>query len=440
MIEYFHADWQSIKTHKIPNWYQQAKFGIFIHWGIYSVPAFAPKSRELGVGEIDETWFCNNPYAEWYANSIRVKAGPTYEHHLKHYGKDFDYDDFLPLWKAEHFNPDEWAQLFAKAGANYVVLTTKHHDGFCLFPSRYTDFNATKLGPKKDLVGELTQAVRRQGMKMGTYYSGIIDWRFSPNPIFTESQNFSNACPTYEYANFAYNQVVELINRYEPDILWNDIGWPKVGEHMLPHLFSHYYNSVTQGVVNDRWNNLHCDFSTKEYQLGESSHQQAWEMCRGMGLSFGYNQTEKDSDYLSAYQLIELLVDVVANNGNLLLNIGPKADGSIAEEQSQRLLAMGEWLSVNGEGIYDTHPLNIETQYQPQDKTGIRCFFTQKADKKFVFVTGLTTGQNQVVLPISLADIQPLSPNTRCQISTSNGQTLITIDYLPNEYVIGFQF
>ena len=240
----YHADWQSIKTHEVPQWYEDAKFGIFIHWGVYSVPAFAPPTCQLGEIDIDEQWFCNNPYAEWYFNSINVQKGPTYEHHIKTYGKDFTYDQFIPQWKAEKWQPEKWADLFAQAGAKYVVLTTKHHDGFCLYPSKYTDFNCTKAGPQRDLMGELTEQVREKGLRMGAYYSGIIDWQYSSAPIFTESQNFSNACPTYEYADFAYKQVIELIDRYKPDVLWNDIGWPKVGEHMLPHLFAHYYNCL----------------------------------------------------------------------------------------------------------------------------------------------------------------------------------------------------
>ena len=201
--------WESVKKHQVPEWYEDCKFGIFIHWGIYSVPAFAPRTWELGEVDGDEEWFCNNPYAEWYYNSVNVGKGPTYEHHLKKYGKDFKYEDFIPQWRAENWNPAQWAELFQKAGARYVVLTTKHHDGFCLYDSAYTDFNTTVMGPKRDITEELTEAVREAGLKMGLYYSGLIDWQFANDPIFYEEQNFGNACPTFEYADYSYNQMKE---------------------------------------------------------------------------------------------------------------------------------------------------------------------------------------------------------------------------------------
>lgn len=415
------ATWDSIKTHTLPAWFDDYKIGIFIHWGIYSVPAFAPKTWELGEISIDETWFCNNPYAEWYFNSINVKKGATYEHHLKIYGADFKYSDFIPKWKAEHFNPHQWAKLFKEAGAKYVVLTTKHHDGFCLFPSRYTDYHSVRLGPKRNIMGELTQAVREVGLKMGAYYSGAIDWTYSPTPIFTESQNMSNTSPTYAYADYAFNQVHELIDDYQPSILWNDIGWVKQGEHMLPTLFSHYYNTVCDGVTNNRWNNLWYDFICKEYKQGEVSRHQKWEMCRGLGLSFGYNQNETDEDYISIDKLIALLVEVVANNGNLLLNVGPKADGTIPIEQVKRLKALGQWLEINGEAIYGSRP-SLESYQQ----NGLTFHFTQKDKAHYVFVVGLDTHTSTFSIPLT-GHIKALCPELYFNIKIINQQSEITI-------------
>ncbi|TNH06880.1 alpha-L-fucosidase [Testudinibacter sp. TR-2022] len=405
MKKFYSATWESVKTHPLPDWYDDYKFGIFIHWGIYSVPAFAPLTWELGEIEIDEQWFCNNPYAEWYFNSINVKQGPTYQHHLQTYGKDFSYRDFLPLWKAEKWQPAEWAQLFKQAGAKYVVLTTKHHDGFCLFPSRYTDYHCLNHGPKRDILGDLKSAVEAVGLKMGTYYSGVIDWTFSCAPIFTESQNMSNASPTYAYADYAFNQVLELIDDYQPAVLWNDIGWPKQGEHMLPSLFSHYYNQVEDGVVDDRWNGLWCDFTSKEYKHGEASRERKWEMCRGLGLSFGYNQNESDDDLISVEKLVALLVEVVANNGNLLLNVGPKADGTIPNGQVERLTALGNWLEVNGEGIYASRCSHRES-YRQAD---LDFHFTKKETDLYCFVSGLHTGETRFSLPCNTT-VSALNP------------------------------
>ncbi|MDO4434828.1 MAG: alpha-L-fucosidase [Cardiobacteriaceae bacterium] len=427
------STWESIKTHTLPEWFEDYKLGIFIHWGIYSVPAFAPKTWELGEVPVDETWFCNNPYAEWYFNSINVKKGATYEHHVKTYGENFQYQDFIPQWKAEHFNPEEWATLFKEAGAKYVVLTTKHHDGFCLFPSRYTDYHSLNLGPKRNIMGELTKAVRHQGLKMGAYYSGAIDWTFSPAPIFTESQNMSNTSPTYAYADYAFNQVRELIDDYQPSVLWNDIGWVKQGEHMLPTLFAHYYNRVADGVTNNRWNNLWHDFVCKEYKHGEVNRQQKWEMCRGLGLSFGYNQNETDEDYIQPKALIELLVEVVANNGNLLLNVGPKADGTIPLEQQKRLKALGEWLKINGEAIYGSRP--ERESYKEQD---LMFHFTQKEKQKYAFVAGLNQGKNDFYLPFK-GKIKALCQDLQFSAKEHEQGTFISVlNYQTDFHVLTF--
>lgn len=303
--------------------------------------------RYQGGTKTVANWFCNNPYAEWYFNSVNVGNGPTYEHHIKKYGNDFRYEDFIPRWKAENWQPEKWADLFYKAGARYVVLVTKHHDGFCLFPSKHTVYHSMNEGPKRDIVGELTRSVKELGMKMGLYYSGIIDWKFAPNPIYKEEDNFHSSCPTYEYADYAYKQCLELIENYKPSILWNDIGWPKQGEHMLPHLLSYFYNQIEDGIVNERFNGLYRDFATKEYKYGDSGRTMKWEMVRGMGLSFGYNADESEDKIISTSDLIHLLVATVADNGNLLINIGPKADGSIPKEQEKRLIELGRWMSVN---------------------------------------------------------------------------------------------
>ena len=435
MKKNYRDTWESIKEHKVPEWYEDSKFGIFIHWGIYSVPAYAPRTWELGEVPNDENWFCNNPYAEWYYNSVNVGRGPSYEHHIKTYGKDFKYEDFIPMWKAENWSPKQWAEIFRKAGAQYVVLTTKHHDGFCLFPSDYTDFNSVKMGPMKDITGELTDAVRGEGMRMGLYYSGLIDWQFANDPIFT-GENW-NASPTFAYADYSYNQMKEVVDKYHPSVLWNDIGWPKQSEHAMPYLIAHYYNTVEDGLVNDRYNGLHHDFTTKEYQTGTSSREEKWEMCRGMGLSFGYNENEGDDQLISLPALISLLVGTVANNGNLLLNIGPKADGTIPEEQVKRLLALGEWLEINGEGIYGTR-CSSRTSETREDGTQVH--YTKKGNDLYVFVDGWKEGENQILLPNVHGEVVSMNPELEIVNEvTENGLLLKAKNYRPEMYVVGFK-
>lgn len=428
------GSWESIQKHEVPKWYDDAKFGIFIHWGIYSVPAYAPHTWELGDAQVTD-WFCNNPYAEWYYNSVNVGRGPGYEHHVEKYGADFKYEDFIPMWKAENWNPDEWAQIFKKAGAQYVVLTTKHHDGFCLFPSKYTDFNSVKMGPERDITGELTDAVRSAGIRMGLYYSGLIDWQFANDPIFDDDDLFGTASPTYAYADFSYNQMKELIDKYEPSVLWNDIGWPKQSEEAMPYLFAHYYNKVRDGVVNDRFNGKHYDFLTKEYQAGEMDRSQKWEMCRGMGLSFGYNEIEGDDQLITVPKLVNLLVSTVANNGNLLLNIGPKADGTIPAEQVRRLEILGEWLSVNGVGIFGTHPSDRESEIR---EDGMELHYTRKDHVLYVFADGLKDGVNEFLISDFHGNLRPL--DERLQIETipaGDGLLVRTKNYQAGMYAIG---
>lgn len=437
MKKRYTGTWESVKQHQVPEWYEDCKFGIFIHWGIYSVPAYAPRTWELGEVPTDEEWFCNNPYAEWYYNSINVGRGPSYEHHVEKYGKDFKYEDFIPMWKAENWNPRQWADIFKKAGAQYVVLTTKHHDGFCLYPSDYTDFNVTQMGPKKDITGELTEAVREAGLRMGLYYSGLIDWQFANDPIFVEEENFTNACPTFAYADYSYNQMKELIDKYKPSVLWNDIGWPKQSEHAMPYLLAHYYNTVEDGVVNDRFNGLYHDYVTKEYRAGKADRTEKWEMCRGMGLSFGYNENEGDDQLISLPDLIHLLVATVANNGNLLLNIGPKADGTIPREQEKRLLALGEWLEINGEGIYGTRCSKRESKY---NEDGTEFHFTKKGTDLYVFVDGLKSGENRICVPEVQGRAEALNPNLKIeQEMTEEGLKLTIKNYTEDMYVVGFK-
>ncbi len=356
---------EELKKHEAPEWFNDAKLGIFIHWGLYSVPAYAPIKGSIHeiLDNDPRDWFKNNAYAEWYLNTMRIKGSPTYEYHLEHYGEDFNY-----YWFSKDFNealeswsPDRMAEIFKMAGARYAVLTTKHHDGFTLWPSRVQNNNLPEgCEPvARDVVGELTEAVRAQGMQMGLYYSGGLDWTFNRTPIMGINKFGSDNTPqSAEYAAIADAHYRELIEKYRPSILWNDIYYPKKGD--LLSILSDYYNLIPSGVINNRWavEGLH-DFTTPEYSKYDQIVEEKWESCRGLGYSFGYNQVEDNSHTLSSKELIQLLVDVVSKNGNLLINVGPRPDGSIPEIQMERLIALGEWLKINGDAIYDTRPWQI---------------------------------------------------------------------------------
>jgi alpha-L-fucosidase len=361
----------SIKTHQVPEWFHDAKFGIFIHWGLYSVPAFAGSKLDLGesMRRGIEEHFKHNPYAEWYLNSLRIAGSPTQKYHKDTYGDDFSYDDFVPIFNEEikKWDPDSMAHLFQKVGAKYVVLGTKHHDGFLLWPSKHKNPNKKDYQASRDIVGELTKAVKKRGMKMGFYYSGALDWSWNPNPIKDGKSFVTNGPREIEYTRYANNHWYELIDEYDPIILWNDIGYPP--NTNVYEIFAYFYNKHQDGIVNDRWRQYHAsevehpkvrhyDFTTPEYQKLSKITDYKWESTRGIGSSFGYNKMEKDEDYLSPEELIRMFIDIVSKNGNLLLNVGPMADGTIPEPQKKAILGIGKWLEINGEAIYGTRPWN----------------------------------------------------------------------------------
>ena len=362
----------SIRSHKVPDWFHDAKFGIFIHWGLYSVPAFAVKELSFTESpkEGEEYYFKNNPYAEWYLNTLRIHESPTQEYHYKEYGEAFSYDDFIPKFneEIEKWNPQEWAEIFKKAGAKYVVLVTKHHDGFLLWPSKHPNPKKENYKASRNIVGELTTSVKNNGMKMGFYYSSSFDWSFNREPIKDRTSDMTNGVTTLEFTEYVKNHWYELIDEYKPSILWSDIGAPPLLD--LFELFAYYYNNFPEGVINDRWDKLYhedgklfkmrrtffYDFTTPEYKSYNIVKKKKWESNRGIGNSYGYNKMENERDYLTSNDLIKMFVDIVSKNGNLLLNVGPMPDGTIPELQKQALLGIGQWLKINGEGIYGTRP------------------------------------------------------------------------------------
>ncbi|MGP3955357.1 alpha-L-fucosidase [Nonomuraea sp. 3N208] len=342
----------------VPAWFTDAKFGVFIHWGAYSVPAWAEPTGELGAVD-PEVWFAHNPYAEWYWNTSQIEGSPAHEHHRTVHG-GLPYDDFLDAWTAELFDPADWMELFARAGARYVVPTTKHHDGIALWDAPGTGTrNTVRRGPHRDLVADLAAAARARDLRFGVYYSGGLDWHAGRRAVIRH-EDLIDECRPHEaaYAAYALRQVRDLIDRYRPDVLWNDIGWPDAGMANLQDLFDHYYATVPDGVVNDRWDGAHADYLTSEYQANRQNETAAhWEQCRGIGLSFGYNRNEGPEHLLEPAGAVRLLVDVASRGGNLLLNVGPQADGALPGEQRAVLEGIASWMSGHGRAVHATRPL-----------------------------------------------------------------------------------
>ena len=333
----------------LPDWFAKAKFGIFIHWGAYSVPAWAEPIGALGEIADDDTWFAHNPYAEWYFNTIRIEGSPAQAHHREQYG-NAPYDEFLDQWKAEQFDPAAWAKLFADAGADYVVPTTKHHDGIALWDAPGTGLrNTVRRGPQRDLIGAIADAVRAEGLRFGVYYSGGLDWSVTDFPPHRSGEQVHSLRPNdAAYHYYALAHVRDLIDRYRPDVLWNDIEWPDAGKHRGPdglyELFENYYAANPEGVVNDRWGDTHYDFATTEYSaMSENEAKEVWENNRGLGWSFGFNRLESPKEILDSERLAKHWIDVVGKGGRLLINVGPTAEGVIPELQQQSLRGFGEW-------------------------------------------------------------------------------------------------
>jgi len=393
----FAPDWSSLEKHKVPEWFQDAKFGIFIHWGLYSVPAWAPPTGELGKVEWNK-WFVENPYAEWYLNTLRITGSPTYKHHIATYGKDFDYYRFADAFNkgTEGWHPEQWAALFQKTSARYVVLTSKHHDGFRLWPSGVENphANGRNLSAKRDVVGDLTSAVRAAGMKMGLYYSGGLDWTFTSEPIRNREDLMARVPQSSEYAHYADAHWRELIERYKPSVMWNDISYPKLGQ--IPQIFALYYNTVPEGVINNRFDAPFADYTTPEYSKYDKITPKKWESCRGLGFSFGYNQVEGPEQVIAPDKLVALLVDIVSKNGNLLLNVGPRSNGTISEIQTDRLNKLGGWLAINGEAIFGTRPW-VRPSGTASDGTEVR--FTHKGNSLYVAFLNRPEG-NTLTVPV----------------------------------------
>jgi alpha-L-fucosidase len=372
----YQPNWESLNTRPVPDWYRDAKFGIFIHWGIYSVPAWATNSNADGPG---------SGYAEWYwqrLNATNLKIHKEFtDFHEKTYGSNFSYPDFAKNFKAELFNPEQWVSVFKNAGAKYVVLTSKHHDGFCLWPSPQSwNWNAVDIGPKRDLVNDLTVALRKGGIHAGYYYS-LYEWY---NPLYKTDIN--------KYVEERMlPQMKDLVTKYKPDILWTDGEWEKTSAVWKSKEFlSWLYNESPVKdaiVVNDRWGsdsrgNFTSCIQTSEYGSGTIKENAVWEETRGIGQSFGYNRNENLEQYASSKDLVHQLIKIVSGGGNLLLNIGPNADGSIPVIMQQRLKDIGDWLKVNGESIYNTRPLSNKIV-----TTDSSIYFTSKNKSVYAIAT-----------------------------------------------------
>ncbi len=402
--ERFQPTWSSLKKYQCPDWFRDAKFGIFIHWGVYSVPAFAN---------------------EWYQRNMYQPGNREYQHHLEKYGpqREFGYKDFIPLFKAERFDADEWISLFKKAGAKYVVPVAEHHDGFAMYKTALSKWNAAEMGPQRDIVGELARAAKAQGLIFGVSSHRIEHWWFMNtgrridsdvnDPRFADfygPAREEEETPSPEYMNDWLLRCIELVEKYEPQLFWFD--WWIEQPAMAPYRKSfaaYYYNKGLEWnkgvVINYKNDAFPPEAAVYDIERGSSraTKEHPWQTDTSIGKkSWGYIDGEENK---TADEIIDVLIDIVSKNGNLLLNIGPKADGTIPEEQKQVLLEIGEWLEVNGEGIYGSRPWRVSgegtaeapdetamfNEYKSKGYTAEDVRFTVKGDVLYAFVLGIPT-------------------------------------------------
>jgi alpha-L-fucosidase len=414
--------WDSLKqNYKVPDWFYEAKFGVFMHWGLYSVPAH---------------------HNEWYEKHMYGSPADM-RWHVEHFGPQdkFGYKDFIPLFTQEKFDPNAWAELFKKAGAKFVVPTAQHHDNFAMWDSKVTPFNAKAMGPHRDLIGDLAKAVRAQGLKFGVSNHGIENFQFvNPtrelaadlkakqvdlyDPKWADFYNVADrsdaACEKFLVNWFERN--VELIDKYQPDMLWFDNG---VDQRYLDPLklrvAAYYYNRAAQwgkevsistkkAAYAPGGNNLQTIGSIIDFEkIGTRSpagiRPGAWQVDHPIGSTWGYTSDMRIS---SAASIIAALADTVSKNGVLLLNLSPRADGTFQQEQQTTLLGVGEWLRVNGEAIYGTHAWTTFGVGGGRGDRGPHVRFTVKGDALYAIVIGQWPADHEVLLA-SLAGVQPVA-------------------------------
>ncbi|TGV04167.1 alpha-L-fucosidase [Flavivirga rizhaonensis] len=366
--ENYRPDWQSVQKYEVPKWFNDAKLGIFIHWGPYAVPAYCNE------------WYPNRMYDSTYTRKHGDLSWNVYKHHKETYGdqKKFGYKDFIPMFKAEKFDPKEWLDVFEQSGAKYIVPVGEHHDGFAMYASNITKWNSLNMGPKRDIAGELAKETRARGLKFGISSHFSENWYY-----YKHDEKFDTSDPENfglygrphpegqpadkQFLKLFEDRTKDMINLYEPDLLWFD-GALNAHEGMPTklELLSYYYNHALdlkkEVVFNYKNNSRHiwpdgCAVLDIERGKLNDIRKEPWQTDTALGV-FNWGYTEK-MIVKSPNVVIDGLIDIVSKNGNLLLNVSPKADGTIPENQKYVLSELGNWLAINGESIYESRPWKI---------------------------------------------------------------------------------
>ena len=467
----YRPDWETLRNYEIPQWYKDAKFGIFIHWGVFSVP---------GVMN------------EWYPRNMYQKADPTFQEHVKKYGPQdkFGYKDLIPLFKAEKWDPADWARLFKQAGARYVVPVAEHHDGFALYNSDLSDWTAVKMGPKRDVIGDLSRAVRAEGLHFGTsFHRAEHNWFFDGGRTFRSDVNDPKYASLYgpahtwlqdpnqvlmndwtyvspQFADDWLARASEIVEKYNPELFYFDwwIGQPNYRRNVT-RFTAFYYNYAAEhhipAIINLKDYSLDWTAGARDFERGmkEDIEKRHWQTDTSISnISWGY--VEHD-EFKSPEFITHQLIDVVSKNGNLLLNIGPRADGTIPDEVRHTLLEIGSWLKQNGEAIYDTNPWLIygegPTKVQPgfgHDKdtksyTPEDFRFTSHGNKIYAIAMSWPAnghflihalGSTQQAKGLRIVNVEPIGSNTKLDWHQSEtGLEISCPGTAPGKYAYAFR-
>ena len=357
-VKKFEPTWESLRQVQTPQWLRDGKFGIYTHWGPYAVHAYGSNTT-------------------WYSFALyRDPEGEARQHFEKTFGKltpEFGYKDLIPKFTAEKFDADEWVDLFKKAGAKFAGPVAEHHDGFAMWDTKYSDWNAATMGPKRDVVGEFEAAVRKADMKFVTAFHHAANWFFFPvwdenydtgdlkNSGLYGQRHEEGARRNQAFLDEWYGKIIEVIDNYSPDFIWFDFALDEIGEGYVKDFLAYYYNDALkkgkETVVTYKGNDIVSGAGVRDLELGQEPRITYHEWITDSSVddrgAWGF---ANDLIFKTPNRLVDNLIDRVSKNGYLLLNVGPKPDGTIPDGAREVLLEMGAWLDVNGEAIYGTTP------------------------------------------------------------------------------------
>ncbi len=348
----YEGDWESLKRHKaVPDWFRDAKFGIYFHWGVYTVPAFG---------------------TEWYPREMHLKDKSEYKHHIEKYGdpSEFGYHDFVPMFKAEKFDAEKWADLFERAGARFVGPVAEHHDGFSMWASRVNPWNAKEMGPKRDITGELAAAIRKRRMRFVTTFHHTRNRTWYPRvegwPTTSEDAMLRilyGNIPEDEFRELWKGKLYEVIDGYRPDLIWFDSKLEAVGEEYITDFLAYYFNRADEWgrevVVACKGLDLPREIGVEDFEKGRMNQITDYVWLTDDMISFRSWSYVEGMKIKSTRYVLGVLIDIVSKNGCLMLNISPKSDGTIPKNQEEVLLGIGAWLKKNGEAVYGTRPFVV---------------------------------------------------------------------------------